>query len=257
MRQLLTDARTIALTDGYSSLVMCSMRSVIWKLFGPFLILVAMRRLGNLATDAKSIEGAVKVAFEFSFMGVSIAPFQVEQEILELLGLVRNIKAEAVVEIGTAKGGTLFLFARIACPDAAIISIDLPKGPFGGGYPEPVIPLLRSFADKGQSIHLIRADSHSPFTLGGVKKILEGRNVDFLFIDGDHSYEGVSKDFEMYSPLVRKGGIIAFHDICPGREEAVGGVPRFWSETREGRNTREIVMDAKQGGFGIGVIFVT
>jgi hypothetical protein len=30
--------------------------------------------------------------------------------------------------------------------------------------------------------------------------------VDFLFIDGDHTYEGVKKDFEMYSPLVRREG---------------------------------------------------
>jgi hypothetical protein len=48
-----------------------------------------------------------------------------------------------------------------------------------------------------------------------------------LFIDGDHTYEGVRRDFEMYSPLVRKGGIIAFHDIYPGPEESVGGVPKF------------------------------
>lgn len=228
-----------------------------WKFFGPFLILVAMRRLRNLATDAESIEGAVKVAFEFSVLGMSVAPFQVEQEILELLRSVRDIKPKTVVEIGTWKGGTLFLFTRVACPDAALLSIDLPKGPFGGGYPERMIPLFRSFADKGQSIHLIRADSHSPDTLEGVKRILDGKKVDFLFIDGDHSYDGVRKDFEMYSPLVRKGGIVAFHDICPGREEAVGGVPRFWSETREGRNTKGIVMDEKQDGFGIGIIFVT
>jgi predicted O-methyltransferase YrrM len=44
---------------------------------------------------------------------------------------------------------------------------------------------------------------------------LKDNKVDFLFIDADHSYEGVKKDFEMYSPLVRKGGIIAFHDIIP------------------------------------------
>jgi len=45
---------------------------------------------------------------------------------------------------------------------------------------------------------------------------------DFLFIDGDHTYEGVEGDFEMYSPLVRRGGIIAFHDIVPGPPENVG-----------------------------------
>ncbi|MEO0196406.1 MAG: class I SAM-dependent methyltransferase [candidate division WOR-3 bacterium] len=43
--------------------------------------------------------------------------------------------------------------------------------------------------------------------------MLGNSKLDFLFIEGNHSYEGVKMDFEMYFPLVRKGGIIAFHDI--------------------------------------------
>ena len=34
----------------------------------------------------------------------------------------------------------------------------------------------------------------------------------FLFIDADHSYAGCKADFEAWSPLVRSGGEIAFHD---------------------------------------------
>ncbi|HTD39435.1 MAG TPA: class I SAM-dependent methyltransferase [Mucilaginibacter sp.] len=36
--------------------------------------------------------------------------------------------------------------------------------------------------------------------------------TDFLFIDGDHSYEGVSKDWHLYSTLLKKNSIVAFHD---------------------------------------------
>jgi predicted O-methyltransferase YrrM len=70
----------------------------------------------------------------------------------------------------------------------------------------------------------------------------------------DHTYEGVKKDFEMYSPLVREGGIVAFHDIVPGLHEYVGGVPRFWREVKSNYVSKEIVKDWNQGGFGIGVI---
>jgi len=38
------------------------------------------------------------------------------------------------------------------------------------------------------------------------------RPIDFLFIDGDHEYEHVNRDFKDWSPHVKKGGFIAFHD---------------------------------------------
>ena len=39
--------------------------------------------------------------------------------------------------------------------------------------------------------------------------------VDFLFIDAGHLYEDVRRDYYEYSPFVRSGGIIAFHDALP------------------------------------------
>lgn len=36
--------------------------------------------------------------------------------------------------------------------------------------------------------------------------------IEFLWIDGDHSYEGAKADFDLYSPFVVEGGVIAFHD---------------------------------------------
>lgn len=37
-------------------------------------------------------------------------------------------------------------------------------------------------------------------------------NIDFLFIDGDHNYESVKKEWDLYSPLLSFGSIVAFHD---------------------------------------------
>lgn len=36
--------------------------------------------------------------------------------------------------------------------------------------------------------------------------------VDFIFVDGDHSFEGIKKDWELYAGKVKSGGIIALHD---------------------------------------------
>jgi hypothetical protein len=45
--------------------------------------------------------------------------------------------------------------------------------------------------------------------------------IDFLFIDGDHSYEGVKTDFELYSSLLSDRGIIAIHDTDKEYEKAL------------------------------------
>jgi len=45
--------------------------------------------------------------------------------------------------------------------------------------------------------------------------------IDFLFIDGDHSYEGVKKDFELYSQILSDSGIIIIHDTDGEYEETL------------------------------------
>jgi predicted O-methyltransferase YrrM len=115
-------------------------------------------------------------------------------------------------------------------------------------------PFLRKVVRKGQSLFLLRKDSHKPQTLASINEILQGYKLDFLFIDGDHSYEGVKKDFEMYSPLVRSGGLIAFHDITPcGPPKEVF---KYWEEVKESYVHKELIHKTGQGAMGIGVVWV-
>ena len=194
------------------------------------------------------------VDYAYCDCGGLITVFQNKHEILQLLGILHKTKPKYILEIGTAGGGTLFLFSRIASEDAILISIDLPGGRFGGGYPKWKIPVYKSFAILNQRIYLIRGDSNNTATFGKVKSILGSNKIDFLFVDGDHAYSAVKKDFEMYSTLVKDDGLISFHDIAPGPEERTGGVPEFWEEIKYKYDYREIVEDWKQGGFGIGLI---
>ena len=48
------------------------------------------------------------------------------------------------------------------------------------------------------------------------------RPIDFLFIDGDHSHQGVRADTEVAFKLASKGGVIAWHDCYPGAPAWVG-----------------------------------
>ncbi len=249
-------------------------RNTIKHIIGSIIAIYVSQMLRREASKLSSIEELVDFAFNFherlwlpipsKFKGayrivayrIGIRPIQVREEIIELLRIVSELKPKALIEIGTAAGGTLFLFSRVASPDALIVSIDLPGGKFGGGYPEWKIPIYRSFAKDDQKIVLLRADSHDPKTLEEVRRILGNRKLDFLFIDGDHSYEGVRKDFEMYSPLVREGGIIAFHDIVEHPPETGCEVSKFWNEIKHRYKYAEIVKDWNQKWAGIGVLYV-
>jgi len=183
---------------------------------------------------------------------------QKRTEIIALLQVLQRLQPANLCEIGAERGGTLLLFAAAAAPSARLVSIDI-------AYPPERIRVCRKVLLKGHPLLCVQADSHSRDTVRRAVQWLQGEKLDFLFIDGDHSYEGVRSDYEMYGPLVRPGGIIAFHDIVPdfrtryGIETAsdVGEVPRFWGElrTRCG-STRELIEDPEQDGYGIGVIEV-
>ncbi|MEM0233191.1 MAG: class I SAM-dependent methyltransferase [Candidatus Nezhaarchaeales archaeon] len=225
---------------------------------------VAPKLLRKEVSKCFNIEDYVDLSYNFHLKlkllfirnMLSIQPAQIKEEIVQLLNVLARVRPRVLLEIGTANGGSLFLFCQVAEPDATIISVDLPGGPFGGGYPEWRIPLYKSFAKERQRIHLIRADPHDPKTLEIVKKILGNSKLDFLFIDGDHTYEGVKRDFEMYSLLVRKGGIIAFHDIVEHPPETGCEVSRFWNEIKYSYSYIEIVKSWNQKWAGIGVIYV-
>jgi len=178
-------------------------------------------------------------------------------ELSRLLRLLRDRPPRTIVEIGTAAGGTLYAFCQVAPESSLIISVDLPGGEFGGGYSEEQIPSMRAFARRDQSLHLLRRDSHDESTRQAVLSILAGRRIDFLFIDGDHSYEGVAKDFEMYGPLVANGGVIAFHDIVPHPKLPECEVDRFWDDIKHKYPHHEYVQPGDWGWGpwgGIGVL---
>lgn len=168
-------------------------------------------------------------------------PQQRREEFIGLLRVFRENNPSCVMEIGTAEGGSLFCFCKLAQDNAKIISADLPPLTRELFYRE----YFKYFTKRKQKLHLLKGDSHKNETLKKVKEVLNNDKINFLFINADHSYEGVKKDFEMYSPLVRPGGIIAFHDM------ATSGVKKFWDETKRQFNYKEILEENSSAGIGI------
>lgn len=185
-------------------------------------------------------------------------PLQKKSEILRLIKIVRAFRPSTICEIGAAGCGTTFLLTQAAASDATIITLDL-------AFTESRKTAIRCFALKEQKMFALQEDSHNLNTIQIIRDCLGGRSLDILYLDGDHSYEGIKSDFRFYSPLVRPGGLIVFHDIVPdfktryGIETSsdVGGVPQFWEELKASYSeAEEIIEDTEQDGFGIGILRV-
>ena len=80
-------------------------------------------------------------------------------ELAPLLGLLQESPPRSVIEIGTFQGGTLWAWCKVAQDNARIVSIDLPDGKYGGGYPASVgETVYAGYAERGQNLWLIRDD---------------------------------------------------------------------------------------------------
>ncbi len=59
------------------------------------------------------------------------------------------------------------------------------------------------------------------------------QSIDIVYVDADHSYEGVTKDLELWTPKVKTGGIISGHDYDPtgsAWQECRRAVDDYWSK---------------------------
>lgn len=180
-------------------------------------------------------------------------PIQVEREFRQLIDWAAARKPAVILEIGTYWGGSLLAWSRIA--GQAVVSVDIEGVMPGGGYPRQKRRLFDLFtADRpGVELALIQADSHDPRTRDQATAVLAGRPLDMLFIDGDHSLEGVTADFELWSPLVRPGGHVVFHDIVKHARPEIQ-VRELWLQLKERFRHWEIVDRSNQGGCGIGIL---
>jgi len=162
-------------------------------------------------------------------------------ELTELCKRVIAHKPKVIVEIGTWNGGTFFVWCRINPQAKKIISIDLPDGQFGGGYDEKRIKFFKEFAYErnGMDLHFIRGDSKSKDTGSKLKEILGDDKIDFLYIDGDHTYEGIKNDFEIYLSYMASDGLIGLHDINTLKEGY--GVNKYWNEIKNNFRYEEFI----------------
>jgi predicted O-methyltransferase YrrM len=152
----------------------------------------------------------------------------------------RNIEIENYLEIGCAAGGLTYVIDHFFKPKRIVLVDD----------EKHIRHKLSQTVLKDISYQKIVGDSQSESTRLQLFNL--DLRFDIIFVDGDHSYKGVKKDTINYLPLLKKRGLIIFHDVA----EKTCGIKK-WVD--------EMVLDERidlclvasfvtnPGGLGIGV----
>lgn len=114
-----------------------------------------------------------------------------------------------VVEIGVWQGLNTEKFRRIMAPDGILYAVDpFPRGRLGFSS---VKAIARSNVAKSNNGNIVWMECLGSEAAALYKARNEGP-VDFIFIDGDHTYDGIKGDWDAWMPLVAAGGIVSLHD---------------------------------------------
>ena len=126
--------------------------------------------------------------------------------------LPEGFDPKVIVELGVDWGWSFFTFAD-HFPDAFITGID------DFSMHHNALPSVTEDGENYSNVDLVIGD-----TAKGAEAFNDG-TVDLLHIDGDHSAEGVKRDYEAWLPKMAPGSVIMFHDI-----ESMAGPRRFFAE---------------------------
>jgi hypothetical protein len=172
---------------------------------------------------------------------------QYQEEIQAFISLLKDSGVKSYLEVGCRHGDTFHAVGKALPKESLLVAVDLPGARSGkrtgGKNPNSYKALYRAAKDlqkRGQNAVVIIGDSHSNEIIESVRKYSP---FDAIFIDGDHSLDGVRADWRNYGPM---GTLVAFHDI---HAEGKGPISLFNELKQQYKHTEFAFYD--KGGIGI------
>lgn len=154
--------------------------------------------------------------------------YQNEFELEMALTALVPIAPKVILEIGTAHGASLAAWAAMAQPDT-VISLDPEDIPRTPEQKASFDFLARTF-----NFQRIPLYTRNPKAHAMVEQYLNGRKIDFMFIDAAHGFDDVKHDFYSYKKYMAPKGVVGFHDIyfSEGLVDAGSQVNWLWDRLK-------------------------
>lgn len=144
---------------------------------------------------------------------------QVRAEFKDFLCLLMGMRTKSFLQIGLGTFGSTHLATSLFCDKVTSVEFDMERA--NNWIFEEPLSLKNDFVENVILVGDSRGDKV-------IERTAEHGPYDAVFIDANHSYEYVKADHENYSPMVGKGGVVAFHDALLEGDRY--GTPRVLNE---------------------------
>lgn len=174
--------------------------------------------------------------------------YQNKMELEFALKVVKNFQPKVILEIGTAYLGSIAAWAEVTKPEL-LIGIDPMDLPRTKDQDTVMSELLKNY-----DIKMCKGFTRDPKVQTALEVLLDGRKVDFMFIDAAHGFDDVKHDFYTYKKFLSPDGLVGFHDIyySEGLVDAGSQVNYLWDRVKARYNYDEIYYHSSMG---IGFIY--
>lgn len=181
------------------------------------------------------------------FADLAAPPVPAHQSVIEFGALWDFVAARShahIVEIGSLYGGTLWYWAQMPGVER-LASVDLVTP---GPLRDDVLAARELWPTWHDCLTICERSSADPDVPWLATM---GVPIDVLFVDGDHTYEGVAADFANWETSMRTGAIVAFHDTVENGTRDEPGVRRFVGELKRRWGVLSVEFFEPAGGAGI------
>jgi glycosyltransferase involved in cell wall biosynthesis len=124
-------------------------------------------------------------------------------ELVWIVDKVKKLTPQAILEIGVESGGTMKIWEELLPQNKGSLLIGLDLSP----------NMQWDITKSKVSVTVIKGDAHTSEVLQQVSELLNGRKLDFIFIDSEHTPQAACLETETYRQLLKPCGVIGYHDI--------------------------------------------
>lgn len=159
---------------------------------------------------------------------------------------------QKVLELGTHHGGTAWVWITSGADSATIIAVD--------EYSEEITAdcrdnnaLFQTWKKPGQQVAFIKGNfATKPI----IEKVYTQGPYDWIFIDGNHEFQNIKRDFANYKNCIAPGGILLLHDIAQSNMDNDMEVGYFFEKLQDqGYATQKFIADPSCKWNGIGLVY--